>query len=40
VMRDFLDLVRAGLNWRDLAAAASMASFIIMLAVWLPEVVR
>lgn len=39
-MRDFLDLVRAGLNWRDLAAAASMSAFLIMLAIWLPEVVR
>ena len=40
VMRDFLELIRAGLNWRDLAAAASMSAFLIMLAIWLPEVVR
>lgn len=37
-MRDFLALVRYGLNVRDLAAAASMASFLIMLALLLPEV--
>jgi hypothetical protein len=37
-MRDFLALIRHGLNVRDLAAAASMASFIIMLALWLPEI--
>jgi hypothetical protein len=39
-MRDFLELMRAGLNWRDLAAAVSMSSFIVMLAFWLPEAVR
>lgn len=39
-MRDFLALIRHGLNWRDLAAAASMSSFILALAYWLPEVVR
>lgn len=37
-MRDFLALIRAGLNWRDLAAVASMASFLIMLAILLPEI--
>ena len=39
-MRDFLALVRHGLNWRDLAAAIVMSAFLINLAVWLPEVIR
>jgi hypothetical protein len=39
-MRDFLALVRAGLNWRDLAAATVMSATILNLAIWLPEVVR
>jgi hypothetical protein len=39
-MRDFLALVRAGLNWRDLAAAACMSATILNLAIWLPEVIK
>jgi hypothetical protein len=39
-MRDFLALLRAGLNWRDLAAATVMSATLINLAIWLPEVIR
>jgi hypothetical protein len=39
-MRDFLALIRHGLNWRDLAAATVMSATLINLAIWLPEVVR
>jgi hypothetical protein len=38
-MRDFLALIRHGLNVRDMAAAVVMASFLIMLALLLPEVI-
>ena len=37
-MRDFIEIVRAGLNFRALLEAAVLSSFLFALAIWLPVI--
>jgi hypothetical protein len=39
-MRDFIEIVRSGLNWRSLIEAGVMSGFLVALAIWLPEIAQ
>ena len=39
-MRDFIEILRGGLNWRCLIEAGVLSGFLVALAIWLPEISR